>query len=134
MRVERSRGSEADTLRVIGVARNVSAKSLDVYGRFDFGGAYKPCPDCPRSARAPVFYVLPVSWRREAPFEGRRIQLVPGAELRDTLLVTFAPLDFEFAPGKITFSGSFWAGVPGGTFAQARCLNAEAGTVAVEVP
>jgi len=134
VRVERSRGSGIDTLRVIGIARNDSRKAFDLCGRFDFGGGYKPCPECPKPERPPVLYILPVSWQREAPFDGRRTHLDPGAELRDTLLVTFAPLDFEYAPGKITFEGSLWAGLPGGTFAQARCLNAEAGTAAIEVP
>ncbi len=134
VRVERARGSGIDTLRAIGIARNVSSRPIYLCGRFDFGGGYKPCPDCPLPERPPTLWILPVSWRSEAPFGGRSLRLAPGAELRDTLLVTFDPLDFEQAPGKITLEGSFWAGLPGGTFGQARCLNAEAGTVAIEVP
>lgn len=132
--VERVRGVPIDTLRAIGIARNISSRPIDLCGRFDFGGGYKPCSDCPPAERPPTLWILPESWRSETPFGGRGVHLAPGAELRDTLIVTFRPLDFEFSPGKITLEGSFWAGKPGGTFADARCLDAEAGTIAVEVP
>jgi hypothetical protein len=126
--------SAQDSVRVIGIARNISDRTLDLCCRFDFGGGYKPCPECPRPERPPTLYLLPASWRTETPFEGQRTRLAPGGEFRDTLVVTFRALDFEYAPGKITIEGSFWIGEPGRTFAQATCLEAEAFRVAVEVP
>ena len=132
--VRRLPGKNGSTIVVVGIARNISDKPIQMCCCFDFKGSFAPGPDCPKGTRPPTHVLLGRSALDDTPLECRPVILQPNGTFRDSTSFTVGDDEFARCPGSMRVTLSFWTGQPGQTFAEAQCVAPEAVGASISLP
>ena len=127
-------GKDADTIVIVGIAKNISDKPIEMCCCFDFKGNFVPGLECPKGTRPPTQYLLGRATLDDTPLECRPVTLRPNGTFRDSTSFQVARGEFARCPGSMRVTLSFWTGKPGQTFAEAQCVASEAVGASISLP